>query len=250
MQSTRSPSQNVVAIIQARLGSQRLPGKVLQPIAGRPMLEWVLRRVSRTTLVDRWVVATSDSPGDDMLVAWCEKTGWPVIRGSEQNVLSRYLQAAMATSAQHIVRITADCPLIDPGVIDSVVSRHLAQSHLDYTCNFFPQRTFPRGLDCEVVTLEALQRVSVLAEDLPDFQEHVTLGLYRNASQFRWASVTNPGDYSHIRWTVDTAEDLQLIRSIAHYFTDDHFDWQRVIGAYSRNPHWLAINRHVLQKAA
>ncbi len=243
-------SSKVVAIIQARMGSQRLPGKVLEQIAGRPMLEWVLRRVVRSTQIDAWIVATSISPTDDRLADWCDQQGWPVFRGSEQNVLSRYLGAANKTGAKHIVRITADCPLIDAAVIDRVVSTHLTNPKNDYTCNFFPQRTFPRGLDCEVISQEALLQVAELAKHKSDFQEHVTLGLYRNAERFRLASVTAPVDYSHLRWTVDTPEDLQLIRQIANFFTDDHFNWQRVIGAYSRNPQWLNINRHIDQKAA
>lgn len=243
-------SPKVVAIIQARLGSQRLPGKVLQQIAGRPMLEWVLRRVVRATQVNAWVVATSDTPTDDALALWCEQHDWPVYRGSENHVLNRYLGAAESMGADHIVRITADCPLIDAAVIDRVVAAHLAQPGNDYACNFYPKRTFPRGLDCEVITLEALHRVADLARDVPEYQEHVTLGLYRNPDQFRWASIAAGVDYSHLRWTVDTPEDLQLIRQIANFFTDDHFGWQRVIGAYGRNPQWLNINRHIAQKAA
>jgi spore coat polysaccharide biosynthesis protein SpsF len=243
-------ASSVVAIIQARLGSSRLPGKVLQRIAGRPMLEWVLRRVARTTLVDRWIVATSDSPQDDLLAHWCQQQGWPVFRGSEQNVLSRYLGAAAHVGAPQIVRITADCPLIDPAVIDRVVAQHLADPRTDYTCNFFPQRTYPRGLDCEIVTRAALERVAEMAANRPEYQEHVTLGIYRNPELFRWSQVEADGDYSHFRWTVDTPEDLQLIRKIANFFTDDHFSWQRVVAAFARNPYWLSINRHVAQKAA
>ena len=138
----------VVAIVQARLGSTRLPGKVLRDLAGKPMLARVLERVRRAESVDETIVATSDLPGDDALAEWLTAGGHAFFRGSEQDVLARFAGAAAQAGADAIVRITADCPLIDPGVIDEVVAAFNAgQPGLAYASNVLPRRTFPRGLD-------------------------------------------------------------------------------------------------------
>ena len=145
-----------VAIIQARLGSQRLPGKVLRQICGKPMIERVHQRVQRCESIDQTVVAISDSDADDPLAEYCQSKAWNVVRGSENDVLSRYVLAAETFQADRVVRITSDCPLIDPQTVDMVANA--LQGH-DYACNFFPQRLFPRGLDAEAMTIEMLHRL-------------------------------------------------------------------------------------------
>ena len=239
-----------VAIIQARMESTRLPGKVLADIAGRPMLQRVVERVARATLVDEVVVATSTSPADDRLVDFCQQQGWPVVAGSQHDVLGRYRQAAEARQADCIVRITSDCPLVDPSVIDGVVA--LAERpDFEYGCNFFPDRRFPRGLDCEVFTRQTLLRLDQLAKH-PRFREHVTLLVYDPAGRgrFRIDHLLSATDWSWLRWTVDTSDDLQLVRAIYDHFGDRQFGWEELLEVYPQYPHWRRINRGTMQKVA
>ena len=238
-----------VAIIQARLGSTRLPGKVLRQIGGRTMIEQVVERVQRCETIDQVVVATTTEPADFGLVEFCQHQRWNAFTGSEHDVLSRYLGAAIEFSADRIVRITSDCPLIEPGIVDRTVALLSTVKGIDYACNFHPHRRFPRGLDCEVLTMETLKRLDDLAEE-PHFREHVTLFAYRNASLFNIASINCENDWSHLRWTVDTEQDLQLVRSIFEHFGNAEFDWKQVIAAYASHPNWTEINRHCIQKVA
>jgi spore coat polysaccharide biosynthesis protein SpsF len=239
---------NTVAIIQARLGSNRLRGKVLTDLAGQPMIHWVVRRVQRAKTINQVIIATTDQPHDRPLVDYCKLLGWPVFAGPEHDVLTRYLQAAELFSATEIVRITSDCPLIDPALIDDVVNLFKQSNDIDYCCNFFPNRTFPRGLDAECLSLEALQKADTLAAT-SELREHVTLAIYRNPARFRIASVTSHQDFSDLRWTVDTKDDLELIRAILTAFRDDRFSWQDVVHAYHQHPGWHHINSHVRQRA-
>ena len=238
-----------VAIIQARLGSDRLPGKVLLDLDGQPMLNWVVRRVRRAKSIDQVVIATTDHPRDQRLVEYCKRQEWPVFVGPERDVLTRYLGAAKEFSATEIVRITSDCPLIDPSVIDDVVGLFKPSVEFDYCCNFFPNRTYPRGLDVECLSLVALQHADRLATTC-ELREHVTLAIYRNPTQFRIGSTTSQQDFSSWRWTVDTADDLLLIRSILAEFHDDRFSWLDVVQAYENHPCWHQINSHIRQRAA
>ena len=252
-----SPNSNgkTVAIIQARLGSSRLPRKILLDIAGQSMLERVVTRVKQANQIDQVVIATTTEQSDAPLVEYCEDRNWSYYRGSEHDVLSRYLEAAQHFSATRVVRITSDCPLIDPEVIDQLVYLSVASGNkpkFDYCCNFYPKRHFPRGLDCECITLEALERIGRLATS-PEYREHVTLYAYRNPDQFTIGSLECPSDHSGFRWTVDTAEDLELVRKIYQHFEslDNHqFDWQQTMAACLANPQWQEINQLVVQKAA
>ena len=196
-----------VAIIQARLGSSRLPAKVLRDIQGHTMLHRVVTRVQQCKYIDQVVVATSDEEADRPLVEYCDDEGFDVFEGSHLDVLSRYTDAAIALKADNIVRITADCPLIDPGVVDQVIIKLMADPFLDYTCNFFPVRRFPRGLDAEAFTLETLLQANKMAFDPPE-REHVTLQIYRNPSLYAIGSVQPREDHSSLRWTVDTMDCL------------------------------------------
>jgi len=238
----------VIAIVQARMGSTRLPRKVLRDLAGKPVLARVINRTCRATTVHEVVIATTTNPLDDMITKLCEARGWSWFRGSEEDVLDRYYQAARKYQADIIVRITSDCPLIDPEVVDQVVQEFLErQPEVDYASNTWPRRTFPRGLDTEVMRTDVLERA--WREDRnPAWREHVTPYIYRNPVLFRLHNVINPEDYSTLRWTVDTSEDLAFVRRIYDYFGHDRFSWREVLQVLEEHPEWLKINQHVQQK--
>jgi spore coat polysaccharide biosynthesis protein SpsF len=238
----------VVAIIQARMGSTRLPGKVLLDLAGEPVLARVVERVLRAQTLDRAVVATTIQPADEAIARLCAERGWPCFRGSEEDVLDRYYHAAAAHRADVVVRITSDCPLIEPEVVDRVVREFLErQPGLDYAANTLPPRTFPRGLDTEVMCFDALERA--WREDKnPAWREHVTPYIYRNPGIFRLHGVINEVDLSHMRWTVDTPQDLAFVRCIYEHLSHDCFSWHQVLAALQEHPEWLEINRGVQQK--
>lgn len=242
------PSGPVVAIVQARLGSTRLPGKVLLDVAGRPMLARVLERLARARGLDRVVVATTDLARDGPLVDWCRAEGWAVHRGSEQDVLARYQAAAAAEGAGTVVRVTSDCPLVDPAVVDAVVAA-LQREGADYASNVQEPRTFPRGLDAEAFTAAALARADREDRD-PARREHVTPYLRLHPGLFRVAAVRAPEDHADLRWTVDTPEDLELVRTVYRHFGHDRFTWRDVLDAFARHPEWRAINAHVRQKGS
>lgn len=238
----------VLAIIQARMGSTRLPGKVLKDIGGRTMLERVADRTQRAKLLDGIVVATTTEAADDVIEGLCRKQNLPCFRGSQHDCLDRYFQAATKYNAGTVVRITADCPLIDPEVVDRVVQEFIdRQPQIDYASNVFPLRTFPRGLDTEVVRFDVLER-AWREEKHPVWREHVTAYIYRSPNIFRIHGVTNDIDYSHMRWTVDTAEDLTFVQCIFGHFQHDQFSWLDVVHILENNPQWLDINRHVEQE--
>lgn len=202
----------ILAVLQARMSSSRLPGKVMRPILGRPMIARQLERLNACETLDRIVVATSLDPSDDPLAALCEQLGAPVFRGSLEDVLGRFQGAALAHGpADHVVRLTADCPLADPAVIDACVRLHLARGTA-YTSNTL-QRTYPDGLDVEVMAAGALAAACAEAAD-PYEREHVTPFLYRRPERFPIAQLTQARDLSAHRWTVDTAEDLAFVEAV------------------------------------
>jgi spore coat polysaccharide biosynthesis protein SpsF len=236
-----------VAIIQARIGSTRLPGKVLKDIGGRTMLARVVRRTRRATLLDEVVVATTVKTADEAIVAECVRLGVPVFRGDEQDVLDRYYRAAQAHQAQAVVRITSDCPLIEPRVIDKVL-RAFLDARPDYASNSLG-RTYPRGLDTEVMTLSALEHAWRQAQDAFE-RVHVTPYLYRNPKLFKLLSVTNDQNYGDYRWTVDTPEDLTFVRQVYERLgNDDSIGWTDVLALLAREPALVGLNRDVRQKA-
>lgn len=218
----------VVAIVQARMSSSRLPGKVLADLAGAPMILRQLERVSRASMIDQIVVATSDDPSDDALAAVVMDAGYGVVRGSLDDVLDRFLLAVEAAGARTVVRITADCPLHSPAVIDEVIGE-FAASGRDYVSNTM-EPTYPDGVDVEVVSAEALRAVALLAVDGPE-REHVTLGIYRRPEQFGIGSVRGARDLSDLRWTVDNADDLAFVRSVydALYAAKPEFELDDVL---------------------
>jgi spore coat polysaccharide biosynthesis protein SpsF len=237
-----------VAITQARMGSTRLPGKVLLDLAGAPMLKRHVDRVRRSHTLDGVVVATTIRPADDAIVELCRQEGWLFFRGSEDDVLDRYYQAARAYRAEVVVRVTSDCPLIDPEIIDAVVNTLVRQRpSADYCNNDGPRRTFPRGLDTEAMSFAALARAWQEDRDRC-WREHVSTFIRRRPDLFRSCYVTNDEDLSHMRWTVDTLEDLTFVRRIYGHFGHDRFSWREVVAALEDHPDWAEINSQVVQK--
>jgi spore coat polysaccharide biosynthesis protein SpsF len=235
-----------VAIIQARTGSTRLPRKVLLPLLGEPMLVRVIRRVARARSLDSVVVATTTLAEDDVLVELGRREDVRVTRGSADDLLDRYVAAAREEAADTIVRITSDCPIIDPAVIDDAI-RAFRDAGVDYTSTGLEPRTYPRGLDVEVVTRDALERA--WGEDTePTWREHATPYIYRHPERFRILAVgTDEGIADH-RWSVDTAADYELVRRIYDAFGRDDFGWREVLALVEAHPDWQDLNRHVVQK--
>lgn len=239
---------DTVAIIQARMGSTRLPGKVMKPIAGRPMIHHVVERTRRVDGVDRVVVATSNQAGERPLVEYVEGLDQvELYRGPEDDVLRRYFDAARAFDARAVVRITGDCPLLSPRVSSRVVEAY-HRRECDGATNTL-ERTFPRGLDTAVVSLDALRRTHEEAASPAD-REHVTRYIWSNPDRFSLINVTDDRDRCHHRWTVDEPADLQLVRWIydALYSPGEVFEYQRVLQVLDEHPRWMEINAGVDQK--
>lgn len=236
----------IVAIIQARMGSTRLPGKVLKDLEGQTVLARVVERVRRARLIDDLLVATTDKRGDNAIVEECQRYHVKVFRGDEEDVLDRYCRAAQFVGAEIVVRITADCPLIDPEIIDLTIAAFLTK-HPDYASNALV-RTYPRGLDTEVFSMGALERAWREAPT-PYQRAHVTPYIYEHPEAFKVLPVTGDGDFSFHRWTVDTAEDLEFARAIYERFEGKPFQWREVLRLLDREPELMEINRSVLQKA-
>ncbi|MHB8899425.1 MAG: cytidylyltransferase domain-containing protein [Thermoguttaceae bacterium] len=237
----------VVAIVQARTGSTRLPGKVLHDLAGHTMLARVLRRTQRAALVNQVVVATTTSSEDDPVVSECRRLGVSWYRGSEHDVLDRYYVTAEAYRAELVVRVTSDCPLIDPALIDRVVEAYFRERP-DYVSNFL-ERTFPRGLDNEAVPFEGLARAWCEAEAAYQ-RVHVTPYFYEHPELFRLLAVKQDRDLSGHRWTVDTPDDLRFVRAVFELLGgDDRFTWEDVLALIEADASLAGINRHVRHKA-
>lgn len=202
----------ILALLQARLSSTRLPGKVLLPLAGAPMLLRQIERVRRARRIDQIVVATSLEPSDDPLVQTLEQAGLAVYRGPLTDVLARFIGALETWPADHVVRLTGDCPLIDPEVIDATIDLHLAD-RADYTHNRYDPSGYPKGQDVEVIAATALRRTA--AEDhSPEAREHVTWAVRNAPDHYRIARLDPPVDEGQVRWTVDTPEDYEFVRRV------------------------------------
>ena len=203
-----------IAIIQARTGSRRLPGKVLMPLGGKPEIHWVVSRTAISSEIDKVVLATTTASEDDKLAEWANENGILCFRGSEQNVLQRYYYAALFARAKEgdiIVRITGDCPLIDPDICSNVI-RLLKSTGADYACNTNPP-TYPDGLDCEAMQFNAL-KASYENAVLKYQQEHVTQYILNNPQLFTLENYSSAEDFSLHRWTLDEPEDYTLLSRI------------------------------------
>jgi spore coat polysaccharide biosynthesis protein SpsF len=231
----------ILGILQARVSSTRLPGKVLRPLLGRPMLARQIERMRRSIRMEHLLVATSDHGSDDPIQALCEAEGVDCCRGNLEDVLDRFYQAAHRLAPLHVVRLTGDCPLIDPEIIDRVVEHHI-QGAFEYTSNSV-ERTFPDGLDVEVMTFEALARMWRDAGK-PSEREHVTPYLYNHPEQFRIGKVTQAHDQSRMRWTVDEPADFEMITRIyeALYPLNASFGMTDVLDFLALNPNIQASN--------
>lgn len=256
-----------VAIVQARTGSVRLPNKVLLDLAGQPVLVRVVERTRRAQLVDEIVVATTLEAADDAIEALCRQQGYPCFRGALHDVLDRYYQAARQFTAEVIVRVTADCPLIDPELIDETVAK-FQRRQADFAANRLPppwHRTYPIGLDVEVCTFPALERAWREATQ-PFQREHVMPYLYEGVPEtsvlstkdvliqsprgFRVLVVHHDPDYGSLRWAVDTPEDLEAMRQVYTYFGGrDDFSWKDVLQLYQQRPDLMQINAGVKHKS-
>ncbi|MGF1933564.1 MAG: glycosyltransferase family protein [Nostoc sp. ChiQUE02] len=241
-----------VAIIQARMGSTRLPGKVMKQLCGKTVLSHVISRVKACFLVDAIVVATTNSLADDVIVIESEKCGIHCFRGSEDDVLERYYLAAKEYQADVIIRITSDCPLFDSEVLTAMLEYFKTETgdglEIDYLSNCL-RRSYPRGLDAEVFTFKVLEKAFQEAHESYE-REHVTPYIYEHPETFSLYNQTNNEDISNYRWTLDTEEDWKLIEAV---YTDLYqegkiFTTNEVIAQFRVKPELVKLNAHVRQK--
>lgn len=216
----------ILAILQARMSSSRLPGKVAMDANGESMLAYEIDRILQSKKIDKLIVATSTNPEDDTIEQIAQQKKIECFRGDLNNVLDRYYQCAKKYNPTHIVRLTGDCPIIDPQVIDDVIAFHLF-SNADYTTNGI-KRTFPDGLDTEVMTFKTLQYTHTHAT-LPDELEHVTYFIYTHPELFNIQHFCNNEDFSHIRWTLDYKEDYDLLKNIIKSQKNNRFSWKDLL---------------------
>ena len=253
--------QKVTIIIQARMGSTRLPGKVMKVVNGRPLLGHLIDRLKKSKFYSSILIATTQDERDSCIVDYCTESQIPVFQGSEQDVLGRYYFAALEASSDVVVRITSDCPLMDPKIVDEVIEFYLKnqnpdqslnqsqnQNNYDYVSNVL-HRSYPRGMDVEVFSFKSLEKAYKEAT-LERDREHVTPFIYSNPSIFRLGSVSNSEDLSAYRWTVDTKEDCLLVKKILEesLLGNKELDMQGILDLLKKNPEWSEINSHVKQK--
>lgn len=223
----------VVAIVQARMGSIRLPGKVLKKINGRTIIQLLLQRLSQSKEIDQIIVATSNNPENDKLQSTVETLGYNCFRGSEKNVLSRYYEAAKFFNADIVVRVTGDCPLIDSMLVDECI-KGFKLFNVDYFSNTLP-RSYPDGLDVSVMSFKTLKTANDKAISNFD-KEHVT-SFIRNSSEFSKKSLQHNKNFSNLRWTLDNQEDLNVIKNIFNYFSPNiFFNWLEILDLQKSNP--------------
>lgn len=236
-------------IVQARMGSTRLPGKTFREVLGHPLLGYLIDRLKRVKGSPPIIVATTTKAIDNVLVTFA--TGQEIFsfRGSEDNVLERFYLAAKARELDVIVRVTADCPLIDPAVIDLAIKTFVEEyPKVDYVSNAL-NRTYPRGMDVEVFSFKALEKAYTQAEEASE-REHVTPYIYRHPEFFVIKDFKAPKDHSAYRWTVDTPEDFELIEKLlsAVYPKTPQFTLEDLLKQMELHPDWIKINQHIEQK--
>ncbi len=234
------------AIIQARMGSTRLPGKVLMPLVGKPVVQQVVERLAWSKTLDKIIVATSTNEIDDVLAAFLKKNGINFFRGDENDVLDRFYQCAKKFKLDVIIRITSDCPFVDAQLVDEIVNYFLMhKGKLDYAANVNPP-TYPDGLDVEVFSFSALEK-SWNEAKLQYQREHVTSFIRDNPQIFKIANITYKRDLSKVRLTLDTPEDLQVVSNIYNslYSKNPKFSWLDVVNLIEANPEILSPTKHI-----
>ncbi len=237
------------AIIQARCGSTRFPGKVFATIDGKPLLWHVVNRLTYAKKIDKIVVATTDAANDDQIEAWCKENDVDCFRGSTNDVLHRYYSASLTFPSDVIVRITADDPFKEPAVIDRVITK-LEEEQLDYVTNNYPP-SFPEGLDCEAFTFETLEKMEKTSQDAFE-REHVTQFIFRHPDEFKIGNVSFGRDLSAYRWTIDTVADYEMVTAIYKKRNPAHQGillMDEILDILDRNPDVAEINSGVARSA-
>jgi spore coat polysaccharide biosynthesis protein SpsF len=236
-----------LAIIQARMNSARLPGKVLMPVNDRPLLSYMVERVRTASYVDNLLIATSIEESDDPIEQYCLNNHIPVFRGNLDDVLDRFYQASKTYESEIIVRLTGDCPLIDPTIIDTMISK-FKNSDFDYLANTAPPKgiTYPEGMDVEIFTKESLKKAWMEAKK-PSEREHVTFYFWKNTHLFSISRHDLNEDYSNFRLTVDYPEDFKLVKNILDYFYTSHtqFNMGDIISYLDDNPKIADLNKNI-----
>ena len=238
--------KKVNAIVEARMGSTRLPGKTLMPLAGQPAIKLLLERLSRAHGIDTIVLATTTNPEDDVLEEFCRDNQVVCFRGSSEDVLGRVHAAAKKYATDVVVEVTGDCPLLDPVLIDECIELFL-KSDYDYLSNFLVQ-SYPPGIDVQIFTFDALEEMHLSAKD-PKFREHVTLYIVKHPEKFKMHNITAPPELHYPDWhlELDEPKDYELIKKVyeALYFKDPAFGASDIISLLKENPEWLEINKDV-----
>ena len=238
-----------IIIVQARMTSTRLPGKILKKVLSKSLLEYQIERLKRVNLADEIVIATTTNNTDHPIVELCDYLSVKYFRCSEEDVLERYYQAAKKYQGDAIVRVTSDCPLIDPQTIDKVIQFYLEhRSEYDYVANCL-ERTYPRGMDTEVFSFTTLEQAFLEATTQPE-REHVTPFFHLQPHRYKLGHILYSENYSHHRWTVDTVEDFQLIQKIIEelYPKNVQFTLEDCLNLLHEYPEWSLINAHIEQK--
>jgi len=239
----------IVGIIQARMGSTRLPGKVLKYVLGKPLIAYVVEQLRKVSSLNEVILATSTLQTDDQLANWARESNVKCFRGSESDVLKRYCDAAKESGADIIVRIAGDCPLLEPNIADKVMKLHL-ETNADYSANTI-ERTFPRGWDVENMQMELLELADRESKD-PFQREHVTPFFWQQPNRFHLESYEAKDEFFRpdLRLCVDTEDDFQLIRLILEGLDkgSSPVDGKHIIELFKKHPEWAKINSHVVQK--
>ncbi|CCU83507.1 cytidylyltransferase domain-containing protein [Mesotoga sp. BH458_6_3_2_1] len=230
----------VAAIIQARLGSTRSPGKTMKLIGNKPLLEYSVDRAKQARYIDKVIVATTTSNIDDLISEWCKEKGIDFLRGSEDDVLDRYFQTASNFKADIIVRVTSDCPFVDPEVMDLLILTQKVLS-ADYVSNRLKKRTWPHGLDIEVFTFDALEIAWKNGKEKRE-REHVTPYIIEHPELFKLIEVPLQEDLSHYRLTVDYPEDLEFTRIMVEKYDANKMNWREIIDLLRKYPELVEIN--------
>ena len=237
----------VGCIIQARMGSTRLPGKAMLNVEDqKPVLYFVIKQIQECKLIDKIIVATTTNEEDEQIVNYSKNMGIDFFRGSSENVLDRHYQCAKEYSISTIVRIPSDKPLIDPEIVDNVINRFKNNSY-DYITNFLPNSTFPSGSEVEIFSINALEKVWKKAK-LPSEREHVTSHFSNHEDEFKITHIENSENLSHLRWAVDRIEDLDLVRLIVSKIKKRPVLMDDIIELFRKEPNLIEINKNVNKK--